>query len=58
MKIFFSIIISGGTNEAVRMRLNQLGVKDVYLGAHQKGSILHAFSKENNISFENMFKLV
>ena len=48
------VIISGGTNEAVRMRLNQLGVKDVYLGAHQKGGILHEFSKENNISFENM----
>ena len=48
------VIISGGTNEAVRMRLNQLGVKDVYLGAHQKGGILLEFSKENNISFENM----
>ena len=48
------VIISGGTNEAVRMRLNQLGVKDVYLGAHQKGAILHAFSKEKNIPLENM----
>ena len=48
------VIISGGTNEAVRIRLNQLGVKDVYLGAHQKGGILHNYSKDNNISFENM----
>tara|TARA_B100000989_G_scaffold215099_1_gene163616 strand:+ start:460 stop:987 length:528 start_codon:yes stop_codon:yes gene_type:complete len=48
------VVISGGTNEAVRMRLNQLGVKDVYLGAQQKGAILHAFSKEKNINLENM----
>jgi 3-deoxy-D-manno-octulosonate 8-phosphate phosphatase (KDO 8-P phosphatase) len=48
------VIISGGTNEAVRMRLNQLGVKDVYLGAHRKGDVLQLYSKENNISFENM----
>ena len=48
------VIISGGTNEAVRMRLNQLGVKDVYLGIHQKADILHDYSKKNNISFENM----
>ena len=48
------VIISGGTNEAVRMRLNLLGVKDVYLGIHQKADILHDYSKENNLSFENM----
>ena len=48
------VIISGGTNEAVRMRLNQLGVKYVYLGIHQKADILHDYSKENNLSFENM----
>lgn len=29
-------IISGGTNEGVRIRLHALGVKDVYLGAHHK----------------------
>ncbi|WGD34920.1 HAD-IIIA family hydrolase [Olleya sp. YS] len=29
-------IISGGTNEGVRLRLQHLGVKDVYLGAHKK----------------------
>ena len=29
-------IISGGTNEAVKLRLKALGVTDVYLGAHNK----------------------
>ena len=29
-------IISGGTNEGVRSRLQGLGVKDIYLGAHNK----------------------
>lgn len=29
-------VISGGTNEGVRIRLENLGVKDVYLGAHHK----------------------
>jgi 3-deoxy-D-manno-octulosonate 8-phosphate phosphatase (KDO 8-P phosphatase) len=29
-------IISGGTNEAVRSRLKNLGVTDIYLGVHNK----------------------
>ena len=29
-------IISGGSNENVRFRLKDLGIKDVYLGAHNK----------------------
>ena len=29
-------IISGGSNEGVRSRLNKLGVTDIYLGAHNK----------------------
>lgn len=29
-------IISGGTNEGVRERLKALGIKDIYLGAHNK----------------------
>lgn len=30
------IIISGGTSESVRFRLNFLGINDIYLGAHDK----------------------
>ncbi len=29
-------IISGGKNEGVRKRLSNLGIKDIYLGAHDK----------------------
>lgn len=29
-------VISGGTNEGVRNRLANLGIEDIYLGAHQK----------------------
>ena len=29
-------VISGGTNEGVRTRLVNLGIEDIYLGAHQK----------------------
>lgn len=29
-------VISGGTNEGVRVRLKNLGIKDIYLGAHNK----------------------
>ena len=29
-------IISGGSNEGVRTRLERLGLKDIYLGAHNK----------------------
>lgn len=47
-------IISGGTDEGVRKRLQTLGVKDVYLGAHDKIKFLDSYCSENNISLENI----
>lgn len=35
-KGFRVCIISGGTNQAVKSRLAALGIKDIYLGAHNK----------------------
>lgn len=35
-KGFKVAIISGGNNESVRERLNYLGIKDIYLGTHNK----------------------
>ncbi|WP_397446678.1 KdsC family phosphatase [Polaribacter sp. R77954] len=35
-KGFKVCIISGGTNQAVKSRLQALGIQDVYLGAHNK----------------------
>ena len=42
-------IISGGTNPAVQKRLNDLGVKDVYLGIHDKLAVLETYFAENNL---------
>ncbi|MBT8243859.1 MAG: HAD-IIIA family hydrolase [Winogradskyella sp.] len=43
-------IISGGSNEGVRKRLNHLGIKDVYLGAKNKIEQLNDYFSKNNIS--------
>ena len=47
-------IISGGTNEGVRVRLQHLGIKDVYLGAHQKLIPFNEFITNNNINPEHV----
>ncbi|WP_299214921.1 HAD family hydrolase [uncultured Dokdonia sp.] len=47
-------IISGGTDEGVRHRLQALGIKNVFLGAHQKVTQLSTYIKENNIQTENI----
>ncbi len=47
-------IISAGTNEGVKLRLEGLGVKDVFLGAHDKVKQFEAYIKTNNIKSENI----
>jgi 3-deoxy-D-manno-octulosonate 8-phosphate phosphatase (KDO 8-P phosphatase) len=47
-------VISGGTNEGVRVRLQNLGIKDVFLGAHHKTKILEDYLKDNNLKRENI----
>lgn len=47
-------IISGGTNEGVRVRLQNLGIKDVFLGSHSKTEILENYLKEKNVKRENV----
>lgn len=47
-------IISGGTNEGVRKRLNGLGVTDIYLGAHNKVEQLNEYLSSNNLKAENV----
>jgi 3-deoxy-D-manno-octulosonate 8-phosphate phosphatase (KDO 8-P phosphatase) len=42
-------IISGGTNDAVKMRLKGLGITDIYLGAHNKTDQLKEFLDIYNI---------
>lgn len=47
-------IISGGTNEGVRVRLQNLGIRDIFLGAQSKTEILENYIKEHKISAENI----
>ena len=53
-KGFYVCIISGGTNEGVRVRLQNLGIKDIFLGAHLKTKVLEDYLKINNLKRENV----
>jgi len=53
-KGFNVCIISGGTDEGVRMRLKGLGIKDVHLGAHHKTETMNTYMTENNIHPDNV----
>ena len=43
-------IISGAKNEGIRLRLNRLGVKDIFLGSNNKVKDLENYLKSNNLS--------
>lgn len=47
-------IITGGTNEGVKKRLEGLGVSTIYLGAHHKEEPLREFIEKNNIDLKNV----
>ncbi len=47
-------IITGGSDEGVRLRLVGLGVKDIYLGAHLKEFPLREYLERNGINPENV----
>ncbi len=47
-------IITGGTNEGVSKRLQGLGVKDVFLGAHDKKKIFSEYLKQHSLSPEQV----
>ena len=47
-------IISGGTNPAVKSRLQGLGITDIYLGAHNKIEQLDEYLDVYNIKLENV----
>ena len=47
-------IISGGTNEGVKTRLANLGIKDIYLGAHNKIHQYNELVKKYNLKPENI----
>jgi 3-deoxy-D-manno-octulosonate 8-phosphate phosphatase (KDO 8-P phosphatase) len=43
-------IISGGTNEGVRIRLNGLGINAIYLGTHEKMIQFNEYINAHNIN--------
>ncbi len=47
-------IISGGSNEGVRKRLAGLGIKDIYLGAHNKIEQLNDYLKQKNVELSQV----
>jgi len=47
-------IITGGTNPAVKSRLQGLGITDIYLGAHNKVEQLDEYLDIYNIQAENV----
>ncbi|MCI2228352.1 HAD-IIIA family hydrolase [Polaribacter sp. MSW13] len=53
-KGFNVCIISGGKNEGVRTRLSNLGIKDIYLGAHDKIKQYNELVKKYNLQSENI----
>ncbi|TDP02901.1 KdsC family phosphatase [Flavobacterium sp. 245] len=47
-------IISGGSNEGVRIRLNNLGIADVHLGTPDKVKTFKEYTDSNNINPEQV----
>lgn len=47
-------IISGGTNEAVKERLGNLGISDIYLGVNDKVAQLEEYLEIHNINQKNV----
>ena len=47
-------IISGGSNEGVRTRLEGLGITDIYLGAHNKIQQYKELVEKYNLNSENV----
>ena len=47
-------IITGGSNASVKSRLEGLGIKDIYLGAHNKIEQMNQYIDIHNLSLENI----
>lgn len=47
-------IISGGSNEGVRKRLAGLGIKDIFLGAHNKIDQLNEYLNSKGVELKNV----
>lgn len=48
------VIISGGASEAVRERLNRLGIQDVYLKVQDKKNVLNEYVMQHKLSWNEL----
>lgn len=48
------VILSGGSSEPVRQRLEKLGVKNVFMGIHDKKEKLLQYAQENELSLKEI----
>jgi len=48
------VVISGGTSEAVRERLNRLGVSDLFLKVHDKVQVLSDYLVQHTLKWEDV----
>lgn len=53
-KGFRIAVFTGGSSEAVRLRFEKLGVKDVYLGTDDKWKRYEAYKKEHDLQREEV----
>jgi 3-deoxy-D-manno-octulosonate 8-phosphate phosphatase (KDO 8-P phosphatase) len=53
-KGYHVIIISGGHSQAVKQRLANLGIKDVFLSIHNKKEKLIEYATQNKLRFEEV----
>lgn len=47
-------MISGGTNDGVKKRLEGLGITDVFLGAHEKKQFLLDYAEQHQLSWDEI----
>jgi 3-deoxy-D-manno-octulosonate 8-phosphate phosphatase (KDO 8-P phosphatase) len=48
------LVISGGTSDAVKIRLQKLGIQDVFLQVENKVEVLEQYRKENNLEWKEI----
>src|ERR1700743_652891 len=44
------IVISGGSSEGVRLRLQYLGIRDIFLNIHDKVDVLRTYAREHDLN--------
>ena len=48
------LVISGGSSEAVQVRLERLGITDIHMGVHNKKEVLETYAAQHSLSFAEM----